>query len=175
MSNLDEIKELVEQGTLIEFERRELTNIGNYDTYRRFIYLGHDLNNETSIRSNERTFRRLSALWQNFTSGRTIPVALERDHRSAQWARLDPAHQEVWETRVRHESPELRILGRFAYCDVFVAFHLYEGSELSRPHEWDTAITRCEAEWLTLFPRSSPVIGNRINDYISTNFTLIRA
>jgi hypothetical protein len=171
MSILDEIKEHVDRNNLYEIIRRDLRASGN-DEYRRWIYLSSAINQEITNRFDEPSFRRLSVQFQNFIIGHTVPVALVPDHKKAQWARLDPASHEVWETRVRHVSPELRVLGRFADVDIFVALNLYEGWEL-KGRKWDAAKARCQSDWSALFPSSSPARGRNGNDYIRTKFTLI--
>jgi len=126
------------------------------------------------IREDQIAFRRLSAIIQSFIDGSTIPVALEQDHEQAQWARLDPASREVWEIRVRHVKPdtELRISGRFAAIDTFVALNLYD-YPIKGKRAWDQVKMRCQTDWQALFPTSPPLFGDKINDYISANVTLI--
>ena len=172
MSILDEIREHVERGNLFEVAHRDLRASSELD-YRRWIFVSPEIEKERVARVNEFTFRKLSAQFQNFMMGRTIPVALEHDHKHAEWARLDPAGCEVWETRVRHVQPELRALGRFADADIFVALNLYEGSQLKGKKAWDAAKARCQTDWAVLFPYTSPVFGSTANDYVTTNFTLI--
>ena len=106
-----------------------------------------------------------------FIDGETVPVALEQDHKKAEWARLDPPGWEVWEMRVRFVKPELRVLGRFASPDIFVVLNLYEWKDVKG--KWNAAKLRCQEEWVNLFPQSPPVFGRTIHDYIRANVTLI--
>ncbi len=172
MSILDEIGEHVQKRNLFEVVQRDLRSGAGPD-YRRSIFVSQEIEKETIARVDESSFRKLSAQLQNFTMGRTIPIALKHDHKHAEWARLDPAGNEVWETRVRHTKPELRVLGRFASVDIFVALNLYEGSQLKGKKAWDAAKLRCQTDWAVLFPYTSPVFGSNGNDYVRTNFTLI--
>jgi hypothetical protein len=172
MSILDEIREHVQKGNLFEVAHRDL-RASSALGYRRRIFVSSEIEKAINGRKNESAFRKLSAQFQNFMLGRTIPIALEHDHKHAEWARLDPAGCEVWETRVRHEQPELRVLGRFADIDIFVTFNLYEGGQLKGKRAWDTAKARCQTDWAVLFPHTSPVFGSTANDYVTTNFTLI--
>jgi len=172
MSILDEIREHVQKGSLFEIAHRDLRASSALD-YRRWIFVSPEIEKEMAARVNEFTFRKLSAQLQNFIMGRTIPVALKHDHEQAEWARLNPAGNEVWETRVRHVKPELRVIGRFAQVDIFVALHLYEGWQLKGKTAWDAAKARCQTDWAVLFPHTSPVFGSNGNDYVTTNFTLI--
>jgi len=172
MSNLDEIKELVRRNRLFDITSRDLRATADRE-YRRWIYVSEDISKEIATRHNEAAFRRLSAQFQSFIIGGTVPVALIHDHKNAEWARLDPSGHEVWESRIRHQTPELRVLGRFADVDIFVAFNLYEGWQLKGKPKWDAAKARCQADWHALFPVASPVQGATVSDYIGANFTLI--
>jgi hypothetical protein len=171
MSILDEIGTHVQKGNLFEVAQRDLRASSPLD-YRRWIFVSPEIEKEMVARSNESAFRQLSAQFQNFMMGRTIPLALEQDHKHAEWARLDPAGWEVWETRVRHVKPELRVSGRFAKIDIFVAFNLYD-VQLKGKRAWDTAKARCQTDWAVLFPHTPPVFGSTANDYVTTNVTLI--
>jgi hypothetical protein len=166
MSNLDDIKGLVARYDLIAVEDRELRTV---QKYRRWIYVRPQAHEEMSNRGDHQTFRRLSVLFQMFITGETISAALHRNHKKAQWARLMPSHHEIWETRVKNTTPELRILGRFACVDVFVAFHIYEGWEL-KGRTWETAKARCQSEWSELF-HGAPVHSGDLHAYISANVT----
>lgn len=172
MSILDEIRVHVQSSNLFETAHRDIRASAALD-YRRWVYVSPEIEKERTARKNESAFRKLSAQFQNFMMGRTIPVALVHDHKQAEWARLDPPGCEVWETRVRHVKPELRVLGRFADVDIFVAFNLYEGGQLKGKRAWDIAKARCQTDWAALFPHTSAVFGSTANDYLTTNFTLI--
>jgi hypothetical protein len=170
MSILDEIRLHVLNGNLTEIGRRDLraTGLG----YSRRVYVSREINQECLTRYNEPSFRKLSAQLQAFIGGLTIPVALEVDHKKAEWARLEKPGDEVWETRVRDVTPELRVLGRFAGVDTFVALNLYD-SQIRSKKNWNKAKERCREDWRILFPCYPPVFGCTINDYISANVTLI--
>lgn len=158
---------------LFEVVRRDL-RLAESEAYRREIYASASVNQEITNRFNEPVFRRLSAQLQDFIMGRTIPIALTPDRKKARWARLDSPVDEVWEHRVRRVPPELRLLGRFADRDLFVALNIYEGWELKGRRKWNAAKERCQREWRMLFPNSSPV-HETIDDYVRANFTAIWA
>jgi hypothetical protein len=171
MSNIDEIKDRVAQGRLFEIKQRDL-RADNSREYRRWIYVSPELYREIFNRRDETAFRMLSAQFQNFILGKTIPVALVSDHKDAQWARLGPAGHEVWESRVRDKRHYLTVLGRFYELDTFIGFNLYD-SPLKGKSQWDGEKVRCQADWAVLFPATPPVYGVTIHDYIGTNVTLI--
>lgn len=167
MSILDEIRLQVENGNLFEIKQRSL----RLRDYRRTIYVSSEVEQERLRRIDELCFRQWSVQSQTFIDGETIPVALEPDHKKAEWARLDPPGWEVWEMRVRFVKPELRVLGRFAAPDIFVVVSLYEWKDIKG--KWNAAKLRCQGDWEKLFPQTSPVFGRTIHDYIRANVTLI--
>lgn len=81
---------------------------------------------------------------------------------------------EVWEIRSQDE-PGIRVLGRFADTDLFIALTWHKRSELLGPQSrpWRDAIVGCKTEWKNLFPAYPPKSGDPSNayptDYISTN------
>jgi hypothetical protein len=106
-----------------------------------------------------------------YVEGQVLPVAKHpfRDGRDAYFKRLHEARDEVWEIRSRHPDPQIRIFGRFAEKDVFIAFTWAERAELRGPKSraWRDAIVRCKTEWRRLFFAYDPFIGNDYNEYIS--------
>jgi hypothetical protein len=168
MSILDEIAVHVHNGRLAQFETGDL----RATTTKRAVYLASDIASEMLNRRNEASFRIFSVRLESFVLGRTIAVALKHDHKNAEWARLDPPGSEVWEVRARHVNPELRVLGRFAAFDTFVALNLYD-AQIKGKKNWDAAKVRCQADWNLLFPYLSPRFGSLVDDYISPEFTVI--
>jgi hypothetical protein len=171
MSIIDQIKERIAEGHLVEIDWRDLRS-PDQNRYRRWIYVSSAIHREMNQRSAQQAFRVLSAQFQSFLSGANIPVALEANHKHAEWARLQKPGDEVWESRIRYTSPELRILGRFAARDVFVALNLYD-YQLRGKKAWDRAKLLCQSDWSLLFPTMSPVQGRTIHDYLRAKFTLI--
>jgi hypothetical protein len=118
----------------------------------------------------------LRADFDRFIEGRLITVAARPYHaRTAYIAQLDQPRDEVWEIRSRDPEPSLRVFGRFAETDLFVALTWSKRADLKGPdsREWRDAIEGCKAEWRKLFPTYPPKIGNNINDYISSNTFLV--
>ena len=169
MASLDEIADQVKSGTLIEVPLRRL----RIPDYRRYIYVSPEIDKELRDRSDEPCFRKLSAQFQNFITGQDVPVIITPPpHKKAEWARLQPPGDEIWESRVLAVTPQLRVVGRFAAKDCFVAFNLYD-YELKGKKAWNPAKARCQADWDRIFPKISPVFGLSIHDYLTTNFTII--
>jgi hypothetical protein len=82
-------------------------------------------------------------------------------------ARLFPGVDEVWEIRSRDPKPGLRIFGRFAERNVFVALNWSDRTSLGPQgsREWATAIRTCKAEWRKLFATYEPISGMPLDDY----------
>jgi hypothetical protein len=85
--------------------------------------------------------------------------------------RLTKVH-EVWTLRSVRPKPSLRVFGRFAEPDVFIATHIVERSELGEKDSegYRREILRCKSKWSQLFT-SPPHSGKSYNDYITENAT----
>jgi hypothetical protein len=97
-----------------------------------------------------------------------ITVAADpRRAKAAYMARLLPDGDEVWDVRCRDPHPGIRLLGRFAEKNVFIALTWEERLPLGRfeSDEWKAAISRCATEWNLHF-WSDPLRGNYPDDYL---------
>ncbi len=118
----------------------------------------------------------LRADFDRFLEGRLITAAARPyKAKTAYIAQLDAPRDEVWEIRSRDPDPGLRVFGRFADTDVFIALTWSKRADLKGPtsREWRDAIEGCKAEWRKLFPAYSPISGVNIHDYISANVVLV--
>lgn len=83
---------------------------------------------------------------------------------------LDPQSQEVWELRSVRPKPSIRVFGRFAEPNVFIATHLAYRKSLKDKWSrefWDE-IFECERRWKTLTDEG-PFKGDAYTDYITEN------
>jgi hypothetical protein len=89
-------------------------------------------------------------------------------------ALLEPPVDNVWEFRIGHPRPGLRILGRFAERDVFIATNwLYRedfrdsstGQDDQR--KWRDEVIRSKTIWMQLFPPYDAYSGSTLHDFIS--------
>lgn len=129
----------------------------------------------------ERRAGRLRADLERFLKGQVVGLCLTPyEAASAYMGRLDQPKDEVWDIRSVDPSPGLRVFGRFAEVDIFIALlwvprskHLCwsERKPLGDRHslEWQLAIIECQQKWEELFPGYSPVHGDNVNDYVSAN------
>ena len=84
---------------------------------------------------------------------------------------LSPVRHGVWTLRSVRPRPGLRVFGRFAAPDVFVATHVHERRllEAKGSQEWEFAKLECEEEWRRLFGDRRPFIAARYTEYITDN------
>jgi len=66
---------------------------------------------------------------------------------------LSDRREEVWEIKAPRPNPGLRVFGRFAQKDVFVALHHEARDALKgwQSRGWRDAKEICKSEWRTLF------------------------
>ena len=115
---------------------------------------------------------RLRQDFDRFIERRPVSLALDNPYKkdkAAYLARLSPSRDEVWEIRSRAPNPALRVFGRFAMCDTFVAFNWGYRKDLGGPgsKEFNFEINRSKSEWRKIFGSYQPLSGNGIHDYVS--------
>jgi len=171
MSIRDEVNGLCEQGRLFRL-RPIFLDPGLRE--RREIYVSEEVNARFSgpwdDPSVEIRCGRAQADLEAFVS--RDPIVVARDPRRAgasYMSRLIPPRDEVWDIRSYDPTPGIRVLGRFAEKDVFIAL-TWEVRRLLNDFdspEWRTAIRRCATAWINLFHVYEPLRGDYFADYIS--------
>lgn len=169
MSIQDELRFRIEEGRLF------LVNpLIHGSPHPRLIYATSEIWNKLcgpwSDKSEEYRMNKLYADLDHFSSGERIIVSrgnIEQGYMKP----LDDISEEVWEIRSRDPKPSLRLFGRFAETDIFIATNLRERIELGSPGSkpWRDEFERCKAEWRKLFPAYEPLTGSTLRDYISEN------
>ena len=168
MSIRDEISSRVIEGRLFEIEQFIPGKRS------RVIFACKDVHNAVfgpwKNSDNETRFGELRADLDHFSSGGLIIVSTDR-HNTCYMKHLGPKRDEVWEIRSRAPKPSIRVFGRFAAVDVFIATNWSFRSKLGGigNRNWRDELVRCKANWRTLFPTYNPVSGEYISDYISKN------
>lgn len=115
-------------------------------------------------------FARARQALDSFSAGRTIAIRFPPSKRStAQLALLDPKSREIWNFRIKDPNPGLRIFGRFAAKDCFVALHYAKRDELQKPKGWEKAENKCIQQWRLIFPTFKPLSGETRDDYLSNS------
>lgn len=124
---------------------------------------------------------RLRATLEAYVKGQRIGICLKPfKGMRAYMARLDKPEDEVWDIRAIDPNPGLRLFGRFADRDLFVAL-IWSPRSVEIPAsqrlplgpresaEWGNAILECKAEWRKLFPSYQPIHGDEIHEYFENN------
>jgi len=111
--------------------------------------------------------------FDRFINGKRVGVALDpqSDAENCFFKRIHPIEDEVWEIRCRVPPPGVRVFGRFAETDIFVAMHWRLRKDMGYwgDPSWDHAIEVCRGFWGTLFASTNPKSGNT-NDYVRNAF-----
>ena len=122
----------------------------------------------------DKRWAELEADLQRFLVDRWITVpsdlypTVRKSNRDSYMAKLR-GEDEVWEIRSCAPRPGIRIFGRFALKDMFIAFTWAWRPELKGEGsaEWREAIGVCGAEWRKVLPSYAPLSGEYPYDYIS--------
>lgn len=132
----------------------------------------------------------VQAILESFVAGDVFVVRHPPSNNSrnvdAALALLNPAHKEAWEFRIRRPNPVIRVFGRFAAKDIFIATSWSYRASLDIPNtrngkklsereknfivekKWrDLGLERCKADWVNLFPSYQPLRGRAVHDYVS--------
>lgn len=101
-----------------------------------------------------------------------VPVALNSPFgkpSDTYLSRLSPAEDEVWEIRGRAPRPTIRVFGRFAERDCFVALGWRLRKELGGADsiEFRREVLNCRADWRRIFSAYDAFKRNTVDDYIS--------
>jgi hypothetical protein len=123
---------------------------------------GYEADHQWKIRGEE-----LRADLDKFTCGRPIVATFApKRERSVLWKRLLKSSEEIWEVR-SHSEPALRVFGRFAEKDSFIAVTWALREHLDEDSEWNRCKQIVKCEWRNLFFANEPFSGDHPNDYIS--------
>jgi hypothetical protein len=119
---------------------------------------------------------RVRADLESFVQGDIITIPKEGQWRNAAYMLrlIPPSSPEVWEIRSRAPKPSIRLFGRFAAKDFFVAllweWRIFLGGPRSRM--WRDVSVQCTTEWRGLFPSYDPASGDYPDAYLSDSFLL---
>jgi hypothetical protein len=82
---------------------------------------------------------------------------------------LFPAREGVWEIRSMRPDPSIRVLGRFADVDVFIATNYALRHELGgwRSRAWRDVKLSARTVWTNLFHTYRPIITTNVHDVVT--------
>lgn len=102
-----------------------------------------------------------------FSAGGNVTVGYGKE-KSCFLKLLDPRDEQVWEIRSRDPKPSIRVFGRFACRNVFIATHkAFRRTLADERIEWAREIRTCKAIWRGIFPTFDPHSGDSIDAYLS--------
>lgn len=108
--------------------------------------------------------------FDHFLNGKRITVALDpsSDAEDCWLKRLCPIEDGIFEIRHRSPPPGIRVFGRFAETNIFVALHWAARKGLGRKGDpaWAAAMAKCRENW-GIFFGSEPFKSGELSDYIS--------
>jgi hypothetical protein len=140
---------------------------------RRVTYVSSDIQalliDSWSGKAQESRWGYVRADLESFVRDPWITVAADsRRAGPAYMAQLQPPSDETWDIRCRDPQPGIRLLGRFALKDVFIALTWEERLPLKDfgSTEWKEAIARCVVEWNRRF-WNQPLTGSYPDGYLS--------
>lgn len=116
---------------------------------------------------------RARALLDDFVEGGYVTIAenpFDKDSKCI-LARVAPVEREIWDFRCLDPKPGVRILGAFSETDVFIAL-TWDYRENFDDH-WPERVAECDEAWKTLFGPIPPHEGERLNEYVSSNFRAV--
>ena len=110
----------------------------------------------------------LRADLERFVSGDVLRVSLGGRELAAEDMKLLQGTYEIWEFKSK-EKKGIRVFGRFAGYDVFVATNWQWRHKLYAygSYQWATEINNCRTEWANIFQIHAPHTGDNIDAYLS--------
>jgi hypothetical protein len=180
MSILEEVNAHCRNGTLFRLLPLAVSPLRQQG---RLLHVSKDIQTQLvgpwRDREQEHRWKVLRADLEAFVEGKRITLPADRNlapKRPSHMAQLKPANDEVWEFRLRRPRPSIRVFGRFAKKDFFVALTWAYRADLRAlgSDEWRNERLGCRAEWERLFHGlHKPVTaGSYPNDYISNFYAI---
>lgn len=181
MSMQDAIRGRVEGGEIVEIAP---TFPG--DPHHRSLYVSPEIwtlaNGPWESEKTSRKCARLIADLSAFVAGDQISVCNRPfQAKDAFLGLLSPVSEGVWDIRLRDPDPGIRLIGKFALKDVFIALlpasRSVSVSWVGRgplgsadSMEWAKIIRECKADFRRLFGVWPSLTGDTISDHLSANF-----
>ncbi len=167
MSTRVKISDLVAAGRLVEIRPR--SNASMYRVITLEPTIARLIDGPWEVGSAEaRTMPRLKSQLENFMLGKILSASFKREPK-VEFRRLQPVRMSrrkiVWELRFtpKEDKDHLRLLGCFAELDHFVGLLMKPRDKI----DFNKDIAHTQKIWGDLIPASSPIVSEKINDYIS--------
>jgi hypothetical protein len=134
----------------------------------RFIFITKNVHDELHAlrpeQSAQARYARARQLLDGFVSNlRMVVRAPGSKSTKAQLAKLELYEEEVWAFRT--QRPGVRVFGRFAEFDVFIALNIELRENID--DDFKREKEECKREWRKFFPHYNPHRGERSSEYLS--------
>jgi len=105
------------------------------------------------------------AAFDTYMGGGRVTFGMDphQKDRAAMMARNAPPADGICDVRVLDPKPQVRIFGAFPAQDIFVAMTWHRRRLLA----FAGAVGRAKKQWLHLFADMSPVVSEKVTDYVS--------
>ena len=153
------------------------------DPIKRVMLLHPELHTLLKGSQNELRIGRLSADLEHFVKGGEVSVSVVPfEHKAAYMGILDPTGEGTWDIRSRDPSPGIRVFGRFASLDTFVAltWTLRSRSDPRWPSkrplgdknstEYQSIRAEVEKRWSTLSLGHNHISGCNVSELLSDKY-----
>lgn len=169
MSIAVQIATFVAQGTLVPLPRAVRTS-------PRHIFMSGDVadmvDRAFGDSEDDERYGESRANLENFVRNNRISLRWDPTvDRPANLARVDPVGLCVFDFRSKGQDGGIRVFGAFAKKDWFVALSWQFRSDVN----WDDDPPDCRQQWIDLFGEPPPNLGDNPNDYLTSNFHVVRA
>lgn len=153
------------------------------DKAARTILVSSPINAILQSASQESRIGQLYASLKGIVAGDEVAMSFEPyKHKKAKFGLLDPPKEAIWEIRDQHPSPGLRVFGRFADVDCFVAIDWrprskplvgFDKEPLLDRHSLEYLFAQIEVDqfWKKHLAGIGPVTGDKCGDYFSERCT----
>lgn len=165
---------------------RLLEPVFDSDPVRRVMMLHPELQDLLENDAFDRRIFRLRADLEAFVMGQDLAVSITPyEHKDAYLGLLDPTNEGIWEIRSRDPDPGMRVFGRFAYTDAFVALGW---SLRSKPDdrwpakkplgsanslEYQFAQIETLERWESIFPKFNALTGDDVSELLSEKYNIV--
>ena len=155
------------------------------DRATRTVLVSSALSSICSAATSESRIGRLLANLQDVVTGGHVTLSFQPfKHKNATFGILYPAVEATWELRSRDPKPGLRVFGRFADWDTFVAVDWWPRSKplegfAKQPlgdrnsAEYRAAQMAVEQFWNAHLAAVTPVSGDKCSDYVSERCSVV--
>jgi hypothetical protein len=172
------LKEAIDAGRLVLFG-----GLDSDEAQRTLLLHPTLITDMEDVLDHDRRLGRLASDFESFVGGNWISVSLTPfEHQDAYMGLLDPEADGIFDIRSRSPNPGIRVFGRFAKPDVFVALEWWPRSvsmggkkKLSHRNslEYQFALIEADQRWRSALPGVGHVVGGQVSDFLTFKARLV--